>query len=139
MLFVSLVTYLNEHYATTCIALVFSSFLFILAIFHPQKSFSHFVIDCTFTFFLLFLFICGVANSSKNPSIKSPLSSLSQLVSAAALAPHVIYLAGLVAFWLLVKKKLAQKVFKGIQKCCHHVIQKVVVVGKKHQQSIGDL
>ena len=114
LLFISLLTYLNFHYATTSIALMLSTFLFVLAIFRPQKSCSHFTTDYTFIFSLQLLLICIVA--ANYPNITNPLSSISQLMSTAALAPHVFYFVGLVTFWLFVKKKLAQRVFHNVQK-----------------------
>ena len=120
LLYISLVSYLNVHFAVTLNAVILSIFLFLLAVFRPPKSSSHFITD--YTFILLMLFVAIVVLANDNPNGNNPLQSLSQLVSCAALAPHLIYFAGLVAFWLFVKKNLAQRVFRGIQKCCHALV-----------------
>jgi len=124
LVFISLLTYINFHYATILIGLILSTLLFILTIFHPQTSHCHFVVDCSFIFSLISLIICILgANSS---SISKQLSTALQLITGAALAPQFIYFAGLVAFWLLVKKNLAQKLFRKFiqitRKCCHRLI-----------------
>ena len=124
LVFISLLTYINFHYATTLIGLILSTLLFILAILHPQTSHGHFVVDCSFILSLILLIICILgANSSR---ISKQLSTALQLITGAAIAPQFIYFSGLVAFWLLVKKNLAQKLFRKfiqiIRKCCHHLI-----------------
>ena len=125
IVFIVIFTYMEFHFAIALAGILFCFLLFFLAMFHPQTLHSQYVVDSSFLCFLVVLVVSMAGSYHYHTDKSSPQSSVFNLITDAVLAPPLIYVTGLVVYWLLMKKKLAQKLFhkitSNIRKCCHHL------------------
>ena len=125
MISVFLLMYTNFHLAFFLTGIVFLFFLFFMAIFHPQTSQTHYIMDSSYILYLgLMGTIVGSNIQLQVQSTKIQDGLLSDVIGFVGLILPFLHIIGIIIFWIAVKTKIAQKILFlfSTYNCYHFVI-----------------
>ena len=107
--------YFNFHVSLFLAGILFLFLLFFLALFHPQISNIHYIIDCSFVTYLSLAGIILSCNVNIPNNMISHFSPIPTCIIAGGSFLPLVYFICLILFWILVKKKLAKYIFQRIK------------------------
>ena len=124
MISVFLLIHINFHLAFFLTGIVLLFFLFFMAIFRPQTSQTHYIMDSSYTLYLgLMGTIVGSNIQLQVQSTKIQDGLLSDLIGFVGLIFLFLHIIGIIIFCIAVKTKITQKIlFLFSRYNCYHFV-----------------
>jgi hypothetical protein len=101
---------LSSLYSFLAYGIIITMLGFTIAVFHPQRTQLHYIIDCI-SLTLLSVVLFAMMGSFFGPYNSIP-RIVSDLFSCVAISLPVLYIAVLICYWIIAKKRLPQKLVR---------------------------
>ena len=114
--------YVDMHLAFFSVGIVCFVFLFFMAIFRPQTSQSHYIMDSSYILYLgLITTVVGSNIQLQVQSTKIQDGMLSDLIEFVGLTFPFFHIIVIILYWFVVKKKIVHKILFLFSKYnCYH-------------------